>query len=667
MPFWWRRRRKPWFGRWRRNNRRRYYKPRRKRRRIRRRRRTYRTYKGRRRRRYKVRRKQQKIIVKQWQPESIRKCKIKGLGTIVLGAHGTQYRCYTDYINEWTNPKVSGGGGFGCELFTLKYLYQMYQARKNIWTYSNKYKELVRYTGCHFTFYRHPETDFVLAYDIQPPFYITKLTYMSLHPQMLLLRKHKKILLSTATKPTGKLTKRFRIRPPKQLVTKWFFQKDFAKYGLVAIAASACNFRYPWLSCCNENLIITLRYLSPQFYHNSAWAQTTSNPYNPIYGTQPMKKTLTYKYVLDGKRSSYTMKDSDVQTYDDSLSYDTGWFNKRILTAYEVLDGSTAQALTPCGTLRYNPADDDGIGNKLWVVSTLTYNWKVPTDDDLILEQYPLWLMFYGYTSYLYQIKSQKNPFSSSMIVVKSKALRRVFGKDSTDFYPLIDFSFMNGKGPENTDPILLHTKFWYPSLYAQRDSISQIVNCGPYIPKYNETKNSTWQCNYHYKFYFKWGGSYPPTPDAENPESKNVYPVPDKQQETVSIADPISETYEKVFKTWDYRRGSLTKTAIKRMQQDLSSDDSLSTDSTSCSYRKRRKTLPTLQDPKKENKEIQDCLLSLCEKSTWQEPPPDTNIFQLLQQQHQQQQQLKHNLLTLIADLKSNQRTMLHQTGYLA
>lgn len=192
-------------------------------------------------------------------------------------------------------------------------------------------------------------------------------------------------------------------------------------------------------------------------------------------------------------------------------------------------------------------------------------------------------------------------------------------------------------------------------------------MNCGPYIPKYNETKNSTWQCNYHYKFYFKWGGSYPPTPDAENPESKNVYPVPDKQQETVSIADPISETYEKVFKTWDYRRGSLTKTAIKRMQQDLSSDDSLSTDSTGCSYKKRRKTLPTLQDPKKENKEIQDCLLSLCEKSTWQEPPPDTNIFQLLQQQHQQQQQLKHNLLTLIADLKSTQRTMLHQTGYLA
>nr|UHK06344.1 MAG: ORF1 [Torque teno midi virus] len=666
MPFWWRRRNKPWFGRWRRYRRKRYYKPRRKRRRIYRRRRNNRTHKGRRRRRYKVRRKQQKIIVKQWQPECIRKCKIKGLGTIVLGAEGTQYRCYTDYLDEWTNPKVPGGGGFGCELFTLKYLYDMHTAKKNIWTFSNKYKELVRYTGSRFTFYRHPETDFVLAYDIQPPFYITKYTYMSLHPQMLLLRKHKKLLLSTATKPNGKLTKKFRIKPPKQLSTKWFFQKDFANYGLVAIAASACNFRYPWLACCNENLIITLRYLSPQFYHNSAWAQTTKE-YNPVAGTQQMSKNLTYKYKIDNTTGTFIMNQTSITDYDTSVSLTKGWFQPFILNAYEVLNQTTPLALTPCGALRYNPSDDDGQNNKLWVVNTLTYNWKIPTDDDLILEGYPLWLMFYGYTSFLYQTKRLKNPFSTSLIVVKSKALRRTFGKDTTDFYPLIDYSFMKGKGPGNTDPILVHNKYWYPSLYAQRDSISQIVNCGPYTPKYNETKNSTWQCNYHYTFYFKWGGSYPPAPEAENPETKRDYPVPDKQQETLSIADPISETYEKVFKTWDYRRGALTKTAIKRMQENLSSDESCSTDSTGCSFKKRRKTLPTLQDPKKENKEIQDCLLSLCEKSSWQEPPQDANIFQLLQQQHQQQQQLKLNLLTLIADLKSNQRTLLHQTGYLA
>jgi len=542
----------------------------------------------------------------------------------------------------------------------------MYLAKRNIWTSSNKYRDLTRYTGCKFTMYRHPETDFIIAYDIQPPFYITKLTYMSLHPQMLLLRKNKKILLSTATKPNGKLTKKFKIKPPKQLSTKWFFQKDFAQYGLVAIAASACNFRYPWLGCCNENLIVTLYYIQPGFYHNSAWAQQT-NKYNPIHGTQQMKETLTYKYIIDGKRGQYTMNSQEVQTYEKSLSIDTGWFNPRILNAYEVVDGQAKQSYTPTGTLRYNPADDDGQGNKLWVVSTITYNYKVPSDEDLLLEGYPLWLMLYGYTSFLYQVKGNKTPFSSSLIVVKCKSLRRVFGTDPTTFYPLIDKSFMNGKGPGYTDPILLHTKYWYPSLYAQRDSISQLVNSGPYVPKYNQTKNSTWQLNYTYHFYFKWGGTYPPIQEAENPENKTTYPVPDKQQETISIADPISEKYETIFKSWDYRRGSLTRTALKRMQENLQTDDSVSTDSTSCSSPKKKKFRPTLQNPKKENKEIQECLLSLCEKDSWQEPSPDTNIYQLLQQQHQQQQSLKLNLLKLIADLKSNQRNLLHQAGYLA
>ncbi len=222
------------------------------------------------------------------------------------------------------------------------------------------------------------------------------------------------------------------------------------------------------------------------------------------------------------------------------------------------------------------------------------------------------------------------------------------------------------GKGVLGTDPILIKGH-WYPTIYAQRESISSIINCGPYIPKYNETKQSTWQCNYNYTFYFKWGGTYPPQPDAENPESKGTFPVPDKLQEGIQIENPLKQKYNSIFKTWDYRRGSITKTALKRMQQDIETDDSLSTDSTGYSSKKRRRLLPTLQNPKEENKEIQASLLSLCEENIYQEPKEAQNIFQLIQEQHNQQQQLKHNLLILIADLKAKQRNLLHHTGYLA
>lgn len=490
---------------------------------------------------------------------------------------------------------------------------------------------------------------------------------MFLHPQMMLLRKNKKIILSTSTKPNGKLTKKVKIKPPKQLSTKWFFQEEFTRYGLVTIAASACNFRYPWLGCCNENLIITLYYLQPGFYKNSGWAQFSTS-YNPMTAVTQMATDNKYYYDLKNKSLFYQMKTSEVSSYEGAVGYSTGWFQSKVLKAWKVTTASGSDlGLTPCGVLRYNPAIDTGKNNKLWVVNTLGHDWKIPSDEDLIMEGYPLWLMFYGYTSFLYQVKAEKSPFSASIIVVQSPALKRIRGIDTTNFYPLLDLNFINGRGTKDTDPWLFQNKYWYPSIYAQRESISQIVNCGPYVPKYNESKQSTWQLNYRYNFYFKWGGSYPPGQDAEDPEKKKKYPVPDKLQDTVSIADPISQKYSTIFKTWDYRRGSLTKTAIKRMQQNLQTDDSLSTDSTGCSSPKKKRMLPTLQNPKEENKEIQKCLLSLCEENTWQEPKEDTNIIQLLQQQHQQQQELKHNLLTLIANLKSQQRTILHQTGYLA
>nr|UHM26070.1 MAG: ORF1 [Torque teno midi virus] len=672
MPFWWNRRRKPWFGRYRYRRRFQRYKRRKYRRRATR-RRNRRAPRRRRRRRYKVRRKKRKITIQQWQPESIKKCKIKGQGTIVLGAEGTQFRCFTVYKNEWTNPKVPGGGGFGVELFTLRYLYREFMAKQNIWTASNEYKDLCRYTGCRFNFYRHPETDFIIWYDIQPPFTVSKWTYMFMHPILLLQKRHKKLLLSTATNPKGKLSKRLKIKPPKQLSTKWFFQEEFSDYGLVTIGATACNFRYPWLGVSNENLIITLYYIQPEFYPHTDWAQYHPTAWNPLSpGSQVHRpENMVYTYLNDKNiKTTWTMTpfSGTTKTYEKSLSINGGWFCTQVMRAIEVRTAATAAPLgiTPCGVLRYNPADDTGKGNKIWVTDILSGSYGEPKDQDLILEGYPLYMMFFGYTSYLKQIKHDSVSFKGKMFVVKCPALYRVRGASSKDYYPLIDKSFCFGKGPGMTDPIPFTGGIWYPSIFSQRDSISSIVNCGPLVPKYNETKNSTWQCNYFYDFYFKWGGAYPPDQEAEDPTTKGKYPVPDHLTQDIQIADPYKQKFQTIFKSWDYRRGNLTKKAIKRMQENLSSDESLSTDSATCSSPKKRRILPVLQDPKKENKEIQDCLLSLCEEPTYQEQTQAQDLFQLIQQQQQQQEQLKYNLLTLISDLKTKQRNLLHQTGFL-
>lgn len=592
-----------------------------------------------------------------------------------MGAEGCQYRCYTVYKTEWTNPRVPGGGGFGAELFTLKYLYNEYLAKNNVWTASNDYKELCRYTGSKFNFFRHPETDFIIWYDIQPPFTISKWTFMFCHPLLALQRKHKKLLLSTATKPNGRLSKKFKIKPPKLLSTKWFFQEEFADQALVAIGATACNFRYPWLGCCNENNMITLYFIQPEFYVHTDWAQYHAQAWNPL-GTgsaTKMSETNYYYYYEGNVKKQWQMQSfTGPQPYDRSLSITGGWFCPQVMRAVEVRKTTTEPPLgmTPCGSLRYNPMEDTGIGNKMWLTDLLSGTYGEPKDTDLIMEGYPLYIMVYGYTSYLKQYKKDSVSFKGKMLCFKCPAFKRLTGNSTKGFYPLVDKSFIYGKGVNNTDPLPFsgtHGGLWYPSLYSQRESIAALVGCGPYTPKYNETKNSTWQCNYFYTFYFKWGGAYPPDQEVEDPASKGKYPVPNNQPETIQIADPYKQKYNTIFKPWDYRRGCLTKKAIKRMQENLPFDESLSTDSTECTSPKKKRLLPTLQDPKKENQEIQTCLLSLCEEPTCQDQDQEHNLLKLIQQQQQQQEQLKFNLLTLISDLKVKQRNLLHQAGFLS
>lgn len=658
MPFWWKRRRRPWFGTWRkRRYSRRKYTYRRRKPRYRRRRR--RTTRRRRRGRKKVRRKLKKIPITQWQPDAIRKCKIKGVSTIVLGAEGCQYRCYTPYKYEWTPPKTPAGGGFGTELFTLSYLYQEWKYRNNIWTASNKHFDLCRYTGCKFDFFRDPKTDFIICYDIQPPFELTKWTYMSYHPQMLLLRKHKRVLLSKFNNPKGKIKTRLKIRPPKQMISKWHFQEFFCKFGLVNIIAAAANFSYPKLGCCNENQIITLYYLNPSFFHNSDWAQDHGdNPYKPI---SSLANDLVFERTVGGKKVTFTPTTTNYLT---SINYETGYFNPGVLLASKVTKGKSEYGMLPCGAARYNVNEDDEVGNKVWLTSVVTGSYKVPTDEDLLFEGYPLWLCLYGYTSFIWQKKHDESFFKAYMLVVQSKAIRRLQTFSTVPYYPLIDFKFMNGKPPYDQYLDANMKKFWYPTVQAQLETINSIIGVGPFIPKYNNDRESTWTLNSKYSFYFKWGGPLQTDQPVADPKQQNKYDVPDTVLQTIQISNPDKQKFETIFKPWDYRRGQLKDSAIKRMYEHLEIDSNVYSDAEGSPEKKKPRRPPLLKIPEEENKEIQTCLHSLFEENTCQEIQETTDLQQLIFQQQQQQEQLKLNLLTLLADLKTQQRVLQYQTG---
>lgn len=486
---------------------------------------------------------------------------------------------------------------------------------------------------------------------------------MYCHPYMLMQRKRKKFLLSTATNPTGKIKKTIKFKPPKQLVTKWMFQEDFAKYGLVTLIASAANLRYPNLTPKNENLLISLWYLQSDFYKQSNWANA-SEIYKP-YSTIPTD--LTFHYYNEKNIEAQQQISSTITTsYNSSVNIQNGWFQTNILKAFKVTRSGSQYGMTPCGTVRYNPVTDNGKGNKMWLTSIVNGTYNVPKDEDLIFEDYPLWLMLYGFTSFLKDKKHDQSYFSAYLLVIRTDKVYRTSGIGTSPFYIFLDKSFINGKGPYNQTPNPLPGNLWYPSLQKQLEAIQEIVMTGPYIPKYNDITNSTWECSYTYDFYFKWGGSFPPEPNAEDPTKKGKYDVPDKQQERLQIKDPTNQKINTILRTWDYRRGQITNKALKRMYADLETDESLSTDSENSISPAKKKKLPLLNNPTKESQKIQTCLQELFKENISPQEENNKDILDLIQQQHLQQQQLKHNLLTLITDLKHKQRTVLHQQGML-
>ncbi len=416
---------------------------------------------------------------------------------------------------EYTRSKYPGGGGFAAQIYSLKYLYDQWKLRNNIWTKTNQLKDLCRYLKAYFTFYRHPDVDFVIWYHRQPPFNIDKLTYMNFHPYMILQQKHKIVLPSLTTNPRGKPKKTRKIRPPKQMLSKWFFTEQFCQYDLLLIVAAATSLRYPRIGCCNENRTMTLYCLNTRFYTEPNWAQPVKNPH--YY--QPYATMATDLYFYSGNISKPTMyqPDASIKTehageltwYYNSINKDIGWFTTRVLKAFKVTKGKEGAIQKPLPLVlgRYNPSADDGDGNVIFIQNIIGGSWSIPTKtDNWKIENVPLWLGFWGYWSFLEQ-KYTKSIFTSHVFVVKSKYIETAQTELAQTYWCFLDPEWIDGRNQYDSPITYTETKLWYPTCEAQMKTINAICSTGPYVPKLDNQLKSTWELSAHYSFHFKWGG----------------------------------------------------------------------------------------------------------------------------------------------------------------
>lgn len=662
MPFWWKRRKRNWWGRYR--YRRRRPRQTRKRRRFYK-RRNRRAPRRRYRRRKKVRKKRLKIAIKQWQPESITKCKIVGYSNLVLGAEGRQFFCWTEEAEQYIPPKAPGGGGFGFELITLQWLYSQYRAHNNYWTHTNKNKDLARYTGCQIIFYRHRYTDFIVAYNTQPPFELTKFTFPDMQPQNLLLRRKKVLIPSLETKPFGKRYVKLKIKPPKQLSTRWFFQKELSDVGLVQLEGAAASFLYPRIGPKSQSQMVTILYLNTDFFPFPNWGAASDHPWRPY----PTKPATDYKFYqrFDMTDNPYQLKvthQTGPQSYYESVNKDTGWFNPKVLSAKAVKVNDQQYASIPINYARYNPNEDTGIGNSVYCISVLQSKYKPPaTMPDYIISGEPLWMALYGFWNWLIHTSRDKGLMQHYMFVVESPAIKPVHQTSTQTKYPLIDPNILQGKLPFDEVPTSTQIQNWYPTAYFQTVTINSIVESGPYMPRYTNIPISTWELPYKYKFYFKWGGPQVQDQPVDDPKYQREYPWPNIQQQAIQISNPQKLATESILHSWDYRRGFIKQAALKRMSEYLETDTDFQSDA-SGSPHKKRKITKKIPCPQEKQEKIQRCLQQLCEETTFQETP---ETFQhLIEQQQQQQQQLKSNILYLLTHLKQQQQFLGLQTGHL-
>lgn len=577
------------------------------------------TFRGRKRRRKTVRRKKfykkyhkklKKIRIQQWQPSTIKKCRITGYLCLFQAGKGRFSYNYAQYKESFVPEHQPGGGGWSIQQLSLNNLYIQNCDLMNYWTKSNNRLNLCRYYGCRITLFREPFTDYVFTYFPECPKTVTKYFYASHHPLNLLTHNRKIIVPSYQTQPNKrKIYKKIFIPPPKTMKNQWFFQQQFSPFSLVNFAASAISLTNMWGSNNAENSNATIYTLDTVFIPHPCFQY--KSPQEPQWGyrisdtkylwgiPQPNIHTKnTYSLaaylgnamindegnIINNKQStSYTKNDWGNPFFWGYLTQNMPVFqttedpstiiNKK---TQEVKDTEYKQ--TPyVYTVRYNPFKDKGKGNQVYFIPTYaaTHNsWEPTTDPDIMFENFPLWILFWGIESIIKRMGKCPHIDDDWVCVIKTKA----FNTPAQHYVPL-SYEFVHGLGPYNTDRSDISpddNRKWYPKWKFQKQAIENIINTGPAVCRADNTKNI--QATIKYDFFFKWGGNPAPMESVYDPTTQPVTPTPSGLQLQNEITNPETDISSFLYQ-WDTRRDFITQSAIERIKKSSSDDKFMFTD----------------------------------------------------------------------------------------
>nr|QUD39799.1 ORF1 [Anelloviridae sp.] len=611
------------------------------------------------------------LIMKQYNPPKTHRLKIRALVPLFFSTSETLSRNFSMYWYDTSEHFVPVGGGYSVICFNLAGFYQLFQKVLAYWTYTNTQHPLIRYTGCTIKLFQTEHTDYITTYHNSYPMLPTLDTYNSTHPQIQLLNNRHKLVPCLKDRKRRKPYTKIKVRPPGQLIKKWYFQNEFANETILMLMTSATSLDRYLGNSNAQSLTIGFTSLNTELFQFHNWKNIGTSGYSPkdkIYlwglenGATDIDKEQIGNFIYLGQTKQFTegytiQKSLTTGTWqnkvDAYMTSETHWgnpFTPRYLNGertilitskspaeMQVFLKSKASPTTPVGSgifttpvnppiteCRYNPYADNG-NNHIFlesIISTERQPWKQPTDPKLQGGPYPIWLSTFGFVDWEKNTIGYKAELDYVFLIVSDHI------KPKMGFYLPLDDDFLNGRSPykpPETQPTVSDQQHWQPKLRFQLKSINTIATCGPGICRLPKQISTEAHCQV--TFYFKLGGSGPPMQEIEDPKKQPQWPIPGNILQQPPLQSPTIPL-ESFLYNFDERRSTITRKAAKRLQSiEPTKTDILSFTDSNLFHQAHKETPET--DSEEET-----------EKET---------LLRLIQQQQHKQQKFRQRILNLL------------------
>uniref|UniRef100_A0AAU8H8K2 Capsid protein n=1 Tax=Betatorquevirus homini34 TaxID=3052020 RepID=A0AAU8H8K2_9VIRU len=525
------------------------------------------------------------IKIKQFQPQKIVKCSVKGDICLFWCGKGRVPHNFSMWSESIVPYREPGGGAWSMIVFSLKALYEEYVRYRAWFTKSNEGLPLVRLLGGTMKFYRTDFVDYVVTWQLCPPFSATRDMFLNSHPSRQLMNKNKIIVTSKWKARHKKPYKKKHFRPPSLYSNKWYFQKDICQNAFLLITTSACSLDQMYLPEDEISNNITLYSLNTDFFQNPNFVTENTTGYSPkldlyLYGTGngPIQNRLPKWTELILLANTTTWTDGKLTKNRNDMLKKQNWGNPFTnLHAHpdtRLYYGKLPQASESFTTeanvtelhelyfqCRYNPSADKGTGNTVYFKSTSISNGTIstlPNKEDIVITDFPLWLIFWGWTDYQKKLAVINQINLNYYFVVVSPYIQ-----PKRPTYLFLDWYFVSPKSSGQTPQELSH---WHPRYEMQTEVENAFAVSGPAAPKINRSQSIQAQSNYNFRF--KWGGCPAPMETITDPCKQDTFPIPNKELGTYEIQNPETPP-ESYLYFWDERRHQLTSTATKRLKKD--------------------------------------------------------------------------------------------------